>query len=129
MERLKNKKLTLPVAALGGVAIGVGVVLGVQVAERSDSTGKAVHAFEQTYTYPGKCLHDTPYDPATGAFIDLRYDPQSGEEILSDMPHAANSYEPSVLLLAVNQWDEFRPADQTTEAFLGKVLCPVLPQT
>lgn len=132
MERLRNKRWALPIAVLSSAAIGAGagasVVLGVRAAEGPSSASRAIHAFERIYTDPGKCLHDTSYDPAKGAFIDLRHDPQSGEEIL-DIPHAPNSYTPSLLSLAVNRYVEFHPADQPTEALLVERSCPVLPQT
>ena len=126
MERSRSTRWLLPIAALGGVAIGI---LGAEVTEGSISADQALHAFEHTYTDPGRCLHDTPYDPAKGAFIDVRHDKQSNAEILSDLPHAANFYKPSVLFMVVNRYTEFQPADHITAAFLGKALCPELPQT
>jgi len=129
MERFRDKKWTLPVTLLGGIGIGAGAVLGVQATEGPSKAAQTIHAYEQYYTDSGRCLHDTPYDPAREAFIDVHYDSQSREDILSDVPLAANAYRPSVLFFAVNRYNEFSPGDQPTEAFLGKLLCPELPQT
>lgn len=129
MEHLRSKKWALPAAVLGGIAIGASAVLVGQAAGGPSAASRTIHAFEHTYTDPGRCLHDTPYDPAKDAIIEVRHDKPSGDVILIDMPHAANSYRPSVLSLAVNRYDEFSAADMSTEAFLGKLPCPELPQT
>lgn len=128
MEHLRSRKWVVPVSIVGGIALGAAAVVGVRAAQGPSAAERATHAYGQEYTDVGKCLHGTPYDPANGAFINVNHDPRSGEDILSDVPLAANAYGPSVLFLDVHQGEQFTPGDHNTAAFLLKAACPDISQ-
>lgn len=121
MELLKSNKLRVPLAILGGIAIGAG---GTYATQDPKATGRLAHAFEQKYTDTGKCLHGTPFDPAKGAFIDVHRDPKSNEDILRTTPLDANYEQPAVLSFSVHPHERFLSADQLTLAFVGNLACP-----
>lgn len=126
MERIREKGWALPVAALGGLAIGL--VVGFTSAEASNRNAEdAMHAFERTYTDAGKCLHNTPYDPAKGALLNVNHDTQSNQDVMSALPLAANSQNPSVLFFAIQPDGQLTPGDHNTAGLLEQAARPNQP--
>ena len=126
MEFIRNRRWTLPVSILGGLALGAGLTLGVQSIEGGNKDQNYTQVYERTYTGTGDCMKNTPFDPTDGAFMNLNYDSKAHEEVLSVMPAAANSYRPSVLFfLAAN--NRLSPADHYTAGFLEQSHCQGLP--
>ena len=86
--------------------------------------------YDNAYTGHGKCLDGTPYDLANGAVMNVNHLGKSGQEIVSILPQAANSYTPSVLFFTdgeVNGQTKLAAADHQTQAFLIVSHCPDQP--
>lgn len=114
----------LPVGALIGGILSVGIYSVVHSAEDYGKLRNYTHTYEKTFTDPDECLHNTPYDPANKAFVNLNT--SDHQAILSVMPQAANFYNPSVLSFTVGH-DKLTPADHITAGFLERSHCQGLP--
>ncbi len=120
MEKFSTEKKLLKtgasITAILGIA-GISFLGLVKWNEHQD----AQSTFKDRYTQEDGCLDNTPYDPDKGAIIDVHE--QDGQQILSVMPKAANSYEPSVLFFTIGDSNIFsRPDFQFADFATGKAV-------
>ncbi len=124
-SRSERVLVAATVSTLLGIAAGMGWTI--YEIHKSPSLDEV---YDEAYTGKGKCLDETPYDLANGAIMNVNKNTKSGQEIVSILPQAANSYTPSVLFFTeriVKGETELVASDHQTQALLIDSHCPNQP--
>jgi hypothetical protein len=112
--------------AAGFTAVAaIGIAGGLKIAQHI-TDNNPIDTYNHTFTDPGKCLDNTPFDINNGndgATASYYTDKKSAQEILTILPHAANSLSPSVLEFTFNDKGQIFFADHQTGSFLVDAGC------
>ena len=114
LEVVRKYPATITALSAGAVLLGS---VGYQLASQPNSPRQT---YEKHFTDKGDCLDGTPYDPSNGAVMNVNK--EHGQDILSVLPQAANSYTPSVLLFTAKD-GHINFADHQTGGFLVESGC------